>query len=74
MNPSTWTEEEVKILGAQVHLVLGTPKVEAVVLWNFSLGVLALVSAGNAFGSNTASASYFLLDVGRGFWLNTGKA
>ena len=28
----------------------------------------------NAFGSNTASASYFLLDVGRGFWPNTGKA
>jgi hypothetical protein len=38
-------EEDVKIFGAQVQLVLGTPKVEAMVLRNFSLGIFALVSA-----------------------------
>ena len=38
-------EEEVEILRAQVQLLLGTTKVEAAVLRDFSLGVLALVPA-----------------------------
>jgi hypothetical protein len=41
-------EEEVEILGAQVQIPLRTPKVKAVVLRNFSLGVLALVPAAAA--------------------------
>ena len=43
-------EEEVEILGAQVQLVLGTPKIEAVVFRNFSFRVLAPVPAAVAAG------------------------
>jgi len=38
-------EEKVEILRAQVQLLLGTPKIEAAVLRDFSLGVLAPVPA-----------------------------